>query len=154
MEFLKTAPGDDPIIVEGYFAAAPERVFNAWTNPDIIKKWFGYQPNTLHAASVDLRQGGSWRFLIAKDEEKSVAFEGRYTEIVPEQRLAFTWVHVVDHADGRREAGVESQVEVVFTPRGSGTDVRLVHSAIAEDDMRHGTGMGWEGAFRHMSELF
>jgi uncharacterized protein YndB with AHSA1/START domain len=70
MEFVKSVPGDDPIVVEGYFAATPARVFEAWTDPDIVVKWFGRAPNSVLSAIIDLRPGGAWQFLLSKDEHK------------------------------------------------------------------------------------
>ncbi len=147
MEFVQSAPGDDPIVVEGYFAASPARVFHAWTDPDIVMKWFGQAPDSLHAATIDLRPGGAWRFVKSSDAEKSVGFEGQYLEIVPGKRLVFSWAHVITHANGEREATPYSRVEVSFTPRGKGTFVRLVHSAVRSEDARQGIGRGWEAAF-------
>ncbi len=154
MEFVQSVPGDDPIVVEGYFAASPARVFRAWTDPDIVMKWFGQAPNSLHSATIDLRPGGAWRFLKSDDGGKSVGFEGQYRDIQPGERLVFSWAHVVAHANGEREATPYSQVEVSFTPRGSGTFVRLVHSAVRSEDARRGIGGGWEAAFRHLTDGF
>ena len=153
LEFLRTEPGDDPIIVEGYFAATPARVFQAWTDPNIVMKWFGRAPNSLHSATIDLRQGGAWRFLESRDEEKSVGFEGEYLDIEPGKRLVFTWSKVVAHATGERDSTPYSQVEVIFTAKGHGTDVRLVHSAVHSEDARRGFGGGWNLAFNTMSAL-
>lgn len=150
MEFMKSAPGDDPIVVEGYYAASPARVFEAWTDPDIVVKWFGQRPNSLHSASIDLRRGGVWRFLKSKDEDKSVGFEGQYLDILPDEKLVFSWAHVIAHANGEREATPYSRVEVNFTPKGKGTYVRLVHSAVRDQDARRGIGGGWEAAFASM----
>ena len=153
LEFVRTEPGDDPIIVEGYFAATPARVFQAWTDPNIVMKWFGRAPNSLHSATIDLRQGGAWRFLKSRDDEKSVGFEGEYLVIEPGERLVFSWSQVVAHADGERETTPHSQVEVIFTAKGNGTHVRLVHSAVHSEDARRGFGGGWEFAFNTMSAL-
>ena len=57
--FLRSAPGSDPIVVEGTFAASPERVFRAWTRPEEVRKWFGQQPDSLESAEIDLRVGGA-----------------------------------------------------------------------------------------------
>lgn len=153
MEFVKSVPGNDPIVVEGYFAASPENVFAAWTDPDIVVKWFGQTPNSLHSASIDLRPGGGWKFLKSKDDDKSVGFEGRYQVVEPAEKLVFSWAHVVAHADGRREETPYSRVEVVFTARGSGTFVRLLHSAISNDESRRGIGGGWQAAFTHLTDM-
>ena len=153
LEFVRSEPGDDPIIVESYFAAVPTRVFQAWTDPNIVMQWFGRVPNSLHSATIDLHEGGAWQFLESRDEEKSVGFEGEYLAIEPNERLVFTWSQVIVHASGERESTPYSQVEVIFTPKGHGTEVRLVHSAMHSEDMRRGFSGGWESAFKTMSAL-
>lgn len=147
MQFVKSEPGDDPIIVESYFAASPSRVFNAWTNPDVFLKWFGLKPNYMHRASIDLRPGGAWQVKHDRDASSSVGFEGHYKEIERDERLVFSWSHVVTGPNGERQATPESQVEVTFTPKGAGTMVRLVHSGLQSVDARRGVGGGWQASF-------
>lgn len=154
MEFVKTEPGDDPIIVECYLAAPPARVFQAWTIPDEVMKWFGSTPNSLFSATIDLRPGGAWQFLKSSDAEKSAGFAGEYLIVESGARLVFTWSFVTTHADGRREATPPSQVEVTFTVKGGGTDIRLVHSAIHDETTRNNFAGGWSSAFNTMSALF
>ncbi len=153
-DFVSSAPGQDPIVVEGYFAAPPATVYKAWTDPDIVVKWFGQAPNSLHSAEIDLRVDGTWRFLKSKEGAKSMGFEGTYLEIIPDRRLVYSWALVQTHEDGSRDVSEYSQVEVKFSPKGKGTAVRLVHSAIREEDMRRGVGGGWNAAFTHMTALF
>lgn len=154
MDFVKSPPGEDPVVVEGYFAAPPAIVFEAWTDPDIVVKWFGRKPNSLYSADIDLRPGGAWRFLMSKDDRKLTGFEGEYLDIRPGERLVFSWSHVVEQADGARDATPYSRVEVEFSPKGAGTYVRLVHSAIQSDGARRGVGGGWETGFGYMVEMF
>lgn len=90
LEFVTAEPGDDPIIVEGYIAAPPARLFRAWTDPNIVTQWFGRAPHFLHSATIDLRPGGAWQFLESRDAERSVGFEGEYLDIEPSERLVFT----------------------------------------------------------------
>lgn len=153
LEFVRTEPGEDPIIVEGYFAATPATVFRAWTDPNIVMKWFGYAPNSLQGASIDLRPGGAWQFLKSSDDEKSVGFEGEYIEIDPDKRLRFTWSYFVEHANGEREASPRSQVEVNFIANGSGTEIRLVHGAIQDEGTRQGFAGGWNAAFNTLNTI-
>jgi uncharacterized protein YndB with AHSA1/START domain len=65
--------------------------------------------------------------------------------------LVFSWSHVITHESGEREATPYSQVEVIFTPRGTGTYVRLVHSAISDEDARRGVGGGWAASFASLA---
>ncbi len=149
-QFVGSKPGQEPVVVEGYFPAAPATVFRAWTDPDIVMKWFGPRPNSLHSAIIDLRQGGAWRFLEFKDDEKSVWFEGEYLEVEPNRRLVFTWSKLTAHSGGT-DAAPGSRVEVTFSAEGTGTRVRLVHSAIHSDEMRRGFAGGWERGFDNLS---
>ena len=154
MNFVKTQLGDDPIIVESYYAASPAKIFKAWTDPDLVIKWFGHEPNALKSVSIDLRPGGEWCFRFPEDEDGSVGFEGEYLDIQVGEKLVYSWAHVREHTNGDREATPFSQVEVTFTPKGSGTDVRLVHTGINSKDGRLGVGGGWESAFTNMLGIF
>ncbi len=153
MNFVRTKLGDDPIVVESYYAASPAKVFKAWTDPDLVLKWFGHSPNSLDTASIDLRPGGAWRFRFPGDAESSEGFEGEYLDIQPDEKLVYSWAHVTEHANGGRDATPYSTVEVTFTPKGAGTDVRLVHSGISTEDGRKGVGGGWETAFTNMVDV-
>ena len=153
MQFVKSAPGDEPIVVEGYFAATPEEVYEAWTTPEIIVQWFGLERDSLHAADIDLRPGGRWQLLHSKDAEKSVGFEGRYIDIKPQEKLIYSWSYVVEHVNGDREATPDSRVEVDFIPKGKGTFVRLVHSLVRTEDARRGIGGGWQASFTSLGEV-
>ncbi|NRA88894.1 MAG: SRPBCC domain-containing protein [Rhizobiales bacterium] len=151
LKFVKTEPCDETIVVEGYFAVTPAQMFEAWTNPEIIKKWFGRRPNSLHSAEVDLRVGGAWRFLKSSDKEKAVGFEGEYFEIELNRKLVFSWSLSVTFVDGVKELKPASRVEVVFSPNGVGTNVVLYHSSIQTDQDRCGFGGGWEIAFSSLA---
>jgi len=151
MQFVTSQPGSDPIVVEGYFAASPSQVFEAWTNPEIVMQWFGLSPNSIHSVSIDLRKGGAWQFLKTKDEEKSVGFEGHYVDIQPNKKLVFSWSLVTVFADGTREATPSSRVEVEFSAKGEGTDLKLIHSALHNQEISVGFGRGWDIALNSLS---
>jgi len=78
---------------------------------------------------------------------KTVGFEGEYLGIAPERRLVFTWSKVITHASAERKSIATSQVEVIFTVKDNGTDVRLVPSAVLDDATRNAFGAGWAIAF-------
>jgi uncharacterized protein YndB with AHSA1/START domain len=153
LEFVKTEPGDDPIIVECFFAASTASVFQAWTDPKIIMQWFGPRPNTLVSSSIDLRVGGRYRFVKSSDDEKATGFEGEYLVIETNERLVFTWAQFASFADGREELTPHSKVEIKLTPKGRGTDLRLRHSALHTDDARKDFAGGWERAFGNLVPL-
>ncbi|WP_298959527.1 SRPBCC domain-containing protein [uncultured Roseibium sp.] len=152
-EFLKSEPGRDPIIVEGLFRAAPERVFRAFTDPNDVSCWFIPKAGALEQVEIDLKIGGKWCFVIDKTDEKQIHFEGEYLVIDPPNRLEFSWRHVKEFADGTRETTDTSKVAVTFTAAGKATEVRLSHEAIKTEDARHGVGGGWNGCFERLSDF-
>ncbi|MEL7029983.1 MAG: SRPBCC domain-containing protein [Pseudomonadota bacterium] len=154
MNLLHSAPGEDPVTMEAVFRATPERVFRAWTDPDEIGKWFGPSPDALIGAEIDLRIGGVWRFSFAQDDAESACLEGEYLTIQPNERLEFTWSHVVTHKDGRRDASPASKVSVTLTPEAEGVRLTLRHEAIQLTDARLKVHGGWVASFERMEALF
>ena len=154
VEFIKSEPGDDPIIVEAYLDASPAEVFRAWTNPIAIKRWFGTVPNSLQSATVDLRVGGEWRFVEHKSGKESNGFEGEYVAIEPERLLIFTWVKFATDANGEWSSTQPSRVEVGLSRSGTGTDLRVTHSGIVDDEMRRGFVTGWNRGITGMRNIF
>ncbi len=152
-EFLKSEPGVDPVVVEGLFAATPQRIFRAFTEPDEVSCWFIPKNGSLVSAEIDLKVGGRWCFVIEKTDEKQIHFEGEYLLIEAPNRLGFSWRHVVQFADGTRESTDTSKVTVTFTEAGKATEVRLCHEAIRTEDARRGVGGGWNGCFGRIADL-
>lgn len=151
---MKSNPGDDPITLEAYFPVPQDRAFQSWTDPEVVMKWFGRSPNSLHSAAIDLRPGGSWRFVKSDNGERMMGFEGQYIAIEPFERLNFTWSQFVSFANGERKASPFSYVEVSFRPTEKGTYIKLVHSAIHSDEQCAGFGAGWELAFVNIQLFF
>ncbi len=147
LAFVKSPEGADPIIVEGVFRATAERMFAAWTTPSDIKQWFGPGPGHLDEVDVDLREGGSWRFLYGMKDGQSNELAGAYQKIVAPRKLVFSWIHTRAFEDGRAESTAESKVTVTFDEREDGTLVRLIHESIESEDGRLGVGGGWNGSF-------
>jgi uncharacterized protein YndB with AHSA1/START domain len=85
-----TLPSDTQIVIERQFDAPKHLVYKAWTTPELIKRWWNAKRGTVIIADVDLRIGGTWRWVMMTDRGFEVAFRGEYREIVPNERLVFT----------------------------------------------------------------
>lgn len=153
MEFVKTEPGADPIIVEGYFAASPEAVFRAWTDPDTVVKWFGPNPGSALSAEIELQIGGFWRIVLFDDGETTMGFEGRYLEIEHNRRLVLSWAKFTDNVSQVPMVRQMSRVEINLEPNGDGTDMRVVHSAIEDPELRIGFSGGWQHGLENLQSL-
>ncbi len=74
------------------FDASPEEVYRAWTDPSVIKRWFGPTPEfSTTIAEVDLKVGGKYRIGMKSPDGELYVATGVYQEIVPNEKLAFTW---------------------------------------------------------------
>lgn len=151
-QFIKSELGADPIIIEGYLAVSPKVVFQAWTDPEIVMKWFGPRPHSLLSAKIDLRVGGIWRFVMRDDEKETMGFEGEYLVINPSRRLVMNWSKFIKTPSGPHDAPSVSQVDITLTAKGAGTDIRIVHSTISDREIRIGFTDGWEHGMRNLRD--
>ena len=120
--------------------AAPAKVYAAWTDPEKIARWFG--PSQVVAGSVradiDARIGGRYRISFEMQDGEHHEVAGVYREMVPNQRLAFSWAW---HSTPERE----SQVTVSLKPDGDGTLLTLIHEQLFDQAARDGHEGGWIG---------
>ena len=80
------------IIVTRTFEAPPRLVFEAWTKPELFKRWWAPRSLGMNLRSVelDVRTGGSYRLEFGEDPASSMAFFGKYVEVVPNAKIVWT----------------------------------------------------------------
>jgi uncharacterized protein YndB with AHSA1/START domain len=74
--------------------APREKVYRAWTDPEILKQWFAPQPYTTPVAELDVRPGGSAYIVMRGPDGKDLPNRGVYLEVVPNERLVSTDAYV------------------------------------------------------------
>jgi uncharacterized protein YndB with AHSA1/START domain len=87
-----TLPNEQQILITREFDVPKHLVYEAWTTPDLIKRWWSANHGEVTITESDLRVGGSWRYVIVAHDEE-VAFHGKYREIVPNERIVATEVY-------------------------------------------------------------
>jgi uncharacterized protein YndB with AHSA1/START domain len=120
--------------------APPEKVYAAWTDPEKIIRWFGRtdaKPNSFRA-EIDARVGGRFRISFSTEDEY-YEVSGVYREVVPNQRLVFSWAW---HSTPERQ----SLVTVSLKADGDGTLLTLHHEQLFDQAARDGHERGWIGA--------
>jgi len=123
--------------IERTFAATAEAVFDAWTSPEVIKRWFRPAPGwSTPEAEVDLRVGGRVRVVMRGDDGSQVEAGGEYTLIDRPHRLVMTWTFDDDPAG-------EQLIELTFSESGGSTTVVMVNSGISTDERRDAQDRGW-----------
>jgi uncharacterized protein YndB with AHSA1/START domain len=88
-----TLPADDQILITREFDAPRHLVYKAYTTPELVKRWWSAKRGEVTVAEIDLRVGGTWRYVMVADGGLEVAFHGEYREIVPNERLVSTEVY-------------------------------------------------------------
>lgn len=87
------ARGDTEILITRRFAAAPPLVWRAWTEPELIRRWWHANRGEMTVCEVDLRVGGRWRYAMVTPDGQDVAFHGEYREVEAPGRLVSTEVY-------------------------------------------------------------
>src|SRR6266699_1150667 len=114
-----TLPTDEQILITREFDAPRELVFEAFTTPDLVKRWWHANRGEMTIAEIDLRVGGKWRYVMVTDDGFEVGFHGEYREIVPNERIVSTEVF-----EGAPEA--EAVVEHTFTEKNGRTTLTML----------------------------
>ncbi len=130
--------------VTQFVKAAPERVFDAWLNPDMIRKFMLTGPGTgVASASTDPRVGGRYD-IVMTNEMGEVPHWGEYREISRPSKLVFTW--------NSPHAAPDSLVTLTFDAKDGGTQVTLVHETFPSEGSRDGHEKGWTGILATLAD--
>jgi uncharacterized protein YndB with AHSA1/START domain len=143
----ETATATKPsLTIKRRFNASPAKVYAAWTDPQMIARWFGPAGVEHVEASTDLRVGGRYHITMKVPGDQHDIY-GLYREITPNQKLVFTWAW-------KSTPERESLVTVTFKPDGDGTVVTLLHEHFFDADARNRHQYGWTGAIDKLEKLF
>ena len=126
------------LVVERVFPARREKVYHAWIDPNLMEKWF--RPANMQLVGIDANVvvGGRYRIGMRDTDGTIIYVGGKYVEILPPERLVFTWAWETD------PPGMDSQVTVEFFEQGEVTRVVLRHEQFADTQSRDQHRRGWE----------
>jgi uncharacterized protein YndB with AHSA1/START domain len=131
--------GGRVVVIERIFAAPAERVFDAWTSPEVMRRWLHPGPDwATPEAEVDLRIGGRIRFVMRRPGGDESSPEGEFTMIDRPRRLVMTWTFPDDPSN-------QQLLDISFSEADGSTTVRLVNTGIEGDRRRDGQDWGWRG---------
>jgi uncharacterized protein YndB with AHSA1/START domain len=131
------------------FKAPPAKVFEAWTDPEKIKRWMGPGEIVTVRAQSDPRVGGRYRILMRSPNGEEHDVSGIYREVVANEKLVFTWSWKVAPPSEPHE----SLVTVVFKPDAGGTLLTLTHEKLFDEESRKRHEHGWSGALDKLERL-
>jgi uncharacterized protein YndB with AHSA1/START domain len=122
-------PNEPVVEISRWFRSTPSKVFDAWTSPEHVCRWWGPPSLTLVECDVDLRVGGRYRYVLQGPDGRSYALDGQFVELDPPHRLVTNFT---------MSAAPDDQVVEVtsFNEFADGTAVRIVslhRSCVARD---------------------
>jgi uncharacterized protein YndB with AHSA1/START domain len=133
--------------IERTFAATAEDVFDAWTSPEVMRRWFHPAPDwETPEAEVDLRVGGRVRVVMRKPDDTEAEAHGEFTLIDRPHRLAMTWTF-------DDEPSNEQLIELSFSESEGSTTVLLVNTGISSDARRDAQDWGWRGCLEQLGRV-
>jgi uncharacterized protein YndB with AHSA1/START domain len=144
-------PSDRELVLIRDFDAPRTLVFEAWSKPEHLRRWYGLRHLTLLVCEMDFRQGGQWRFVI-RDAKEGVdhGFSGEYLEIIPSEQIVYTERY-------ERIPGSDHVVTLTFADRESKTTLRehILYQAKEHRDGHLMSGMeaGMRETFARLDEF-
>jgi uncharacterized protein YndB with AHSA1/START domain len=151
---LIAEPGKPISILERFFDAPRQLVFEAYTNPNHIPRWWGLRTLATTVDKMDVRPGGVWRYVQCGQDGKEFAFSGVYREILPPERIVSTFKfeampgHVVlntatfEELDGKTKVTVTSEFQTVEDRDG-----------MIKSGMERGANESWDMLDEHLSKM-
>ena len=136
------------LVVTRTFNGPARLVFEAWTRPELLKRWWAPKSTggSLLSCEADVRVGGRYRFVFGHGTSETMAFFGRYLEVTPHSRLVWT---------NEEGDGGESVTTVTFEEKGGKTLLALheLHPSKEALDAAIGSGEGMRETFEQLDEL-
>jgi uncharacterized protein YndB with AHSA1/START domain len=132
-----TTPRDEPvIIVRRFLAARPDLVFRAWSDPALLRRWWGPRRLEVVECELDSRVGGTWRIVHRAPDGTEFGFHGRILELDPPRRRVHTWVY-----EGASDDEAVETLELSAVEGGTMLTVTTRHVSVAARDQHVAAGM-------------
>jgi uncharacterized protein YndB with AHSA1/START domain len=139
-----TTPTEREIVLTRVFEAPRHLVWDAFTKPELLKRWFGPRGWSLVVCEVDLKVGGGFRFVLRGPDGRDMGMRGVYREIVPGERS----IHTESFDDFPGESTVTTVlVETEATTTLTATVLypsREIRDAVIQSGMEHGAAESYD----------
>jgi uncharacterized protein YndB with AHSA1/START domain len=126
--------------------ASPDKIYAAWTRPEMMVRWWGPDAGPVLSAEADLRVGGCFRVVFQTLDGETHDCRGVYREVETGRKLVFTWEWVT--MPERR-----SLVMLELQPIPEGTQLTLTHAQFFDEAARDGHHEGWSGALDKLETM-
>lgn len=141
--------GDSALKAEIELKAPPEKVYAAWTRPELLPKWFGPSADgRLQVDHFDCSVGGRYDVTMIFADGDRVQIVGKYQELDPPNKIVFTW----QWTDGPTRSN-ETLVTVDLAPSEVGTHLMLTHERFSTAEARNDHQQGWKPILARLASI-
>jgi uncharacterized protein YndB with AHSA1/START domain len=137
------------LVIRRTFQATPQRVFEAWTDPDTARQFLCPEAMTIPEARFDVRVGGEFRVVMRPTSGEDFVARGVYREVRPNERLVMTWTWEEDDASEEWETLLTEDLR----PHGACTELILTHERLSSAESRERHEEGWTSMLDRMQTL-
>ncbi len=134
------------LILRRTYAAPPQRVFEAWTKPELAMKFLGPGDVTVPEVRMDVRTGGSYSIVMLMPDGERWNVAGTYRDVRPPERLSMTWRWEED----KPEDEYDTLLTLEFNELAGGTELVLTHEQFASVDSRDRHAEGWTAIMQQL----
>jgi uncharacterized protein YndB with AHSA1/START domain len=139
--------GKAAVLIEKTINAPLEEVWKAWTDPALIKNWFGSDLNgKVLNAKLDVQPGCSFEITFVDSDLTEHTCSGIYHEVQKFSKLSFSWMW-------KSEPGIESDITLMLTAEGVATKMQFEHANLAGTS-QHDYLSGWQRTFLKLEKMF
>jgi uncharacterized protein YndB with AHSA1/START domain len=150
---MVTQPGETEsnttVRVTRFFQASRQRVYRAWTEPELLMRWFIEDDGDMEIRELDLRIGGRYRFE-GTAAGRPWALEGTFLDVKAPERLVYTWKWEDDPSLG---GPGDTVVTVEFRDLGDATQLTVTQEGFANTLARNEHNQGWIGCLDRLGGL-
>jgi uncharacterized protein YndB with AHSA1/START domain len=135
-----------PLTIRRTMNTSPEELFAAWSQPDRMEQWFfPLRPGWKATVNNDFRTGGSHQLVMLDEENTPYSHTGIYQEIVPNQKIVFTWI-----SDSVKNTLVTVELHSV---NDNETEILLTHERLPDKEQYEKHQGGWQECLDHLEEF-
>ena len=137
------------VSITRFFDAPREDVFEAFTNAQAMREWYGPESFTCPRVDSDPRVGGKYLIEMRSPNGSPFIVSGTYQEVQPPEKLVFTWAWLEGKAFGN-----ESLVTIHFGTKNGGTEMTLLHTGLASVEDATAHEGGWVSGLNDLHKKF
>ncbi len=135
--------------IKRFINAPRDRVYAAWTDVEQLRQWFGLEKVRTRDIRADARAGGEFRWDLVNSDGEEMTMRGEFRELQSGKKVVFSW-QWLDDEDWENHSSV---VTVELSDRDGGTELRLIHEQLPNEQSRDGHNSGWNSALDKLEKF-